>query len=410
MAPPWRARSKRIDNIAHQQQPARLNLAFNAPAPANAIRFRPKQLYASVARAQANDGHSVDLIHALTLSNKALIEALVDDQPSDFAFTTDVLKFADAKRTAFSGDIGGGITDRYMEALGYVWRDNARNIVPTGKVADFVYDGPPTGQMGVVLAEAKGSITPTVTANLIATTVSAGYTDQVELHIGTAPGGTTILHGYAVGIGSRPGNSVSNMHVVEPAASAGVPPGGPGSPGDGAAPPPSGGGRGGDKDPRGREKPGEGERFGSPNPRVALGNYRAVFALADARTVVDVIDSIRTIGEGLKEKLPPQRFIRLKFGRDSYLIGRDRRGLLWGDFAVHEAVARKFLGQLKLGVTPDNQSFTLPIFPTPSPPGDKDDGEFVELLPDGLAVIARPFGYGPGDEMWWDPNTGQFSG
>ena len=38
-----------------------------------------------------------------------------------------------------------------------------------------------------------------------------------------------------------------------------------------------------------------------------------------------------------------------------------------------------------------------------------ETNEFVELLPDGLAVIGS-FGYGPGNHVQWDPNTGQFSG
>ena len=216
MAPPWQTRAKSVDrhHASHSANPAQH--CIRCARATFEINFSPRQLYGSIARTKALPGASIGVVRALANSAQMLIEQLVDNTPQDFAFTTSVLSFADAMRTSFSGEIGAGITDRYMESLGYVWRDNARSIVPTGQVADFVYDGPPTKRAGVVLAEAKGSITSTVTPNAIATTISNGYRNQVEPHIGTAPGGTTILHGYAIGIGSRPGDPTSHIHVEEP--------------------------------------------------------------------------------------------------------------------------------------------------------------------------------------------------
>jgi hypothetical protein len=411
MAPPWQSRAKRVDGIAHRAQPARLNLSFSAPIPLQRISFSPKQLYGSVARTKALPGAPLDLVRALAASARMLIEQLVDNTPPDFAFTSSVLLFADAMRTSFSGDIGAGITDRYMESLGYVWRDNARSIVPTGEVADFVYDGPPTGAAGVVLAEAKGSITPTVTPNAIASTVSDGYRRQVEPHIGTAPHGTTILHGYAVGIASRPGDPISYIHVEEPSASSSASSGGgpASSPGGGTSGRPTSDDSEGDGKKLGDDERKDGERTGRPNPAVALGNYRSVFALIEAETVVHVIDNIRSPGERTKEKLPSQSFIRVKEGSDSYLIGVDSHGSTkCGPFAIHEKVARKFLGQLRFDSPVEKQSFNLPIFPN-AVPGDKEKGSNIELFPDGLALL-DVYGYGPRPDVVWDPNTGRFTG
>ena len=409
MAPPWTSTAKSVSGITHRAQPARLNLSFSAPLPLQRINFSPAQLYGSVARANALPGASVNVIRGLAASAQMLIEQLVDDNPRDFAFTNDVLSFADARRTAFSGDIGAGITDRYMESLGYVWRDNARSIVPTGPVADFVYDGPPTGTAGVVLAEAKGSITSTVTPNAMASTVSTGYQRQVEPHIGTAPRGTTILHGYAVGIASRPGDPTSYIHVEEPAASASGPSGG----GPGPAASPGGGTSGGttrgdgegDGPGFGDDKRKDSEQIGRPNPVVALGNYRAVFALVGAETVVRVIDNIRLPGESAGEKLRPQLFIRVKDGADSYLMGMD----FWRPFAIHEKVARAFLGQLRLDSATEKQSFSLPIFPNRTAASEKGEPPNTQLFPDGLALLGG-YARAHGPDVEWDPNTGKFSG
>lgn len=61
--------------------------------------------------------------------------------------------------------VGAGITDLYMNALGYTWRANAACLSSTlDPHADFIYEGGNASGHGVVLAEAHGSFAANASA------------------------------------------------------------------------------------------------------------------------------------------------------------------------------------------------------------------------------------------------------
>jgi hypothetical protein len=399
MATPWVSTTKLIANISRGTQPAPNTVSgFIPPPAASRISFTPLQLYGSVARVKALLGASIRVTNALAQSAEYLIRELVDDTPPDFAFTGDVLLFADATRTAFSGDIGAAMADRYMDSLGYVWRDNARSLVPKGPVADFVYDGPPTGGAGVVFTEAKGSVTSSATAGSIAATTVAGYQTQVGPFVGTTQSGISILHGYAIGTASQPGGSNSFIHVEEarPVTASSTSPGA-SSPG-GTGPSHGGGGSGGGDD--GAVTP-----IGQPNSGVALGNYRAVFSLCNAPNVVDAIDNIRT-GRPALERVGEQQFLRVRGERTprTYLVGLGRDGQRYGSpFAIEEQVATYFLSQLPVEGPLERARFSLPIIDGTTIRQARETGH--EIFPDGLAILSH-WGLTSG-RLLWAPDLGK---
>ena len=83
------------------------------------------------------------------------------DLPPGYQRDQEKKVLADVERTSFAGRIGAGITDLFMNALGYTWRDNASCLSGRlGAHADFLYaDGAVSGH-GVVLTEAHGCSGP----------------------------------------------------------------------------------------------------------------------------------------------------------------------------------------------------------------------------------------------------------
>jgi hypothetical protein len=406
---------KVITHIAHgTQRLTNPTFVFLPPPPSSQITFTPRQLFGSVARVKALNGASVGVTQALAHSAEALIREVVDDVPKDFAFTVDVFHLADATRTAFSGDIGAGVSDRYMESLGYIWRDNGRSLVPKGPVADFVYDGPPTKGAGVVITEAKGSVTATATANTIATTTKVGYITQVAPHVGSAPGGHLILHGYALGIASQPGGANSHLHVEETApvtvGTASAPyTSGSGGPGQiapavtkGMSASVGGGGSAGDG-------PDDVGPVGQPNPIVALGNYRVLFVLASAPHAASAIDVLRSGRELTRSDLPPQLFMRIEAGSAAYLVGMDPGGRHYGNhFAIRESVALAFLGALGPERRLESLRFDLPIMRRREIEEARSTGDVV-LYPDGFALLGAKHRDLEKD-LEWVPSTGKLIG
>ena len=126
-----------------------------------------------------------------------LIEPHVDDINNDFAVlaSTDFLK--DFVKSYFVGTVAAGLAYLAMTDNGYVWSDHferVRSQQTRIKKPDFVFSGATTG---VALMEAQGSRSGS--AGAFNTTVSDGYTDQVEPHLGSSILGATATHGYCIG-------------------------------------------------------------------------------------------------------------------------------------------------------------------------------------------------------------------
>jgi hypothetical protein len=133
------------------------------------------------------------------------VEWLIEDG-TNFALSQHLQALADAERTSFAGRIGAGIADLLMNALGFTWRDNAsclsNSLAPH---ADFIYsDGAASGH-GVVLAEAHGSFSASVSSAGITREAKRKYLRQVRPHLAAVSPHGKVIHGYSIAFGSRPG-------------------------------------------------------------------------------------------------------------------------------------------------------------------------------------------------------------
>jgi len=382
MAPPWQAgTTKAINGITSgMSAPASgLNVQFRAPAMATRLQFRGVDLFASIARTTALGGAPPQLLQALAAAAGAPISVLVDDAGQDFSVTTDVNFLADETRTNFSARLGTGIADQYMTALGYVWRANARSIIPTGPAADFVYDGGPTNNLGAVLCEAKGSVARLVSRATVSSTATSGYRNQVSHHVGTTPSTYPILHGYAVSFGTMPGSTSSIVHVEQTAVAALV----------------------------GGQVPGPVGPTSQANAVIALTNFRDAFALANARTTVRMIDAVLGHHMDAFKERPSQRYGTIVLGEDEYLFGDEEPRLPplhfaneWdpvrrpfrGLFAIHRSVVEEVHKALETVLFGGRQTLDLPVF----------DREFLgqkraygAAFPDGVTYVRPPVPGGP---------------
>lgn len=128
-----------------------------------------------------------------------LLEQHVDDTSSPFHLLTSADTMKDFVQNYFIGTVAAGIAYLVMINDGYVWSDHWENLVPKApgrskKAPDFVFASP---THGTALMESKG--TRSATTSAFDTTVSDGYSDQVEPQLGASVGGSTATHGYAIG-------------------------------------------------------------------------------------------------------------------------------------------------------------------------------------------------------------------
>ncbi|AJD43564.1 hypothetical protein RGR602_PB00022 (plasmid) [Rhizobium gallicum bv. gallicum R602sp] len=360
---------------------------------------------------------SPGVVAALIASSRALLEILVDDTTTVVAFLEDITDLSDSERTALSGRVGAGITDQTMEMLGFVWRDVAEQLIGSSvALADYVYESA-TGAL--VLAEAKGSITSAATQGGADSTAHNAYLRQVQPYVYLSPPGPKggpsvgfIEHGYALAFAARPGHAPGPTAPPPPAIAAdaflavaetdptAIAPTAGAGPGTGTAlsvqiPPPP---------PPARTH--EPQSFD-----LRLGNYRAVFLLANAPSVVAKIDAVL-----LKSDISPgiQSFVQVVCGDRSFLIGIDptfpsidalRPHLSGWVFAVALGPAEKFLHQLANAF---NQGFSraVPVQQLVRGGGEKPP-PFI-MSPDGFAMLRRDATFET-HEVTWNPGNGQIT-
>ncbi|MBB3902818.1 hypothetical protein [Methylobacterium brachythecii] len=312
---------------------------------------------------------------ALASGTRDLVGALVDDAGKSFDLTADFDAMADFEKTGLTGRLGGGFTDLCMAKLGYAWMDLASNLLPghSGRLGDFIYDGPATGGHGVVLVEAKATCASSVTATDVKGTAERGYRNQVDPYVGSTsiPGVGTIFQGYAVCLGAAPGVAGGFGHVVETAVAT-VPGGSGGGGGSSAAATLVGG-------------------------RLAISNYRAVSNLINAPVLFAHLEQLlgRSASIAGHEQ---QRFLRLKVGDQWFLTGSAPSFDHWPSpgtvppFMLDEAVAEPLLNQISLIVRQGRRPWDgLPTFLLPTTPesfGPDATGRFPFVrFPDGLAYV-----------------------
>lgn len=390
---------------------------FVAPALVPHIQFGPTALAAAIARTATLRAAPPAALARLATSVLSDVEMLIADG-TGFSLSPLLSMFVDVEQTHFAGRVGAGITDLYMNALGYSWRDNAMSLSSSLKPhGDFLYgDGNASGH-GVVLAEARGSFAARVSDASMARAAEQKYLRQVRPYIGKPSAHGDVVHGYALAFGSRPGTSSSFLRVSQTRRP---------KPHPSVAPPP-------------------GVSTSMVAASLAMATHRSNFILMQALPVVEWIDWLGGARE-IPPDAEPLHFVRFGYAGRSFLastlpllprnllywhhhdwIDFPLR-LLWRDwpprgigldwFVMEETAALGFLnalsGRIRAGERGRFGAFELPIgeivgFGTRDGDdfrgGRREDYDFA-LFRDGLALISGPPPKKIEDILTWDPKFG----
>lgn len=383
---------------------------FTAPALVPQIQFSPTALAASIARTatlRAAPPEAVARLAASVLSDAEMLIA----EGSGFALSPLLSTFVDIEQTHFAGRVGAGITDLYMNALGYSWRDNAASLSSSlNPHGDFLYDGGHANGHGVVLAEARGSFAAKVSDAAMARSAQEKYLRQVKPFIDKTSLHGPVLHGYALAFGSNftTGNTFLRLSQTRRPKPKPIAPTPTPAPAPAAAP-----------------------GIASVPASLAMAAYRSNFILMHALPVADWIDWLggaRTIPEDAE----PLHFVRFGYAGQSFLASvnsllpydpfywrleglsevafrhrqrwrrwpEDAPALDW--FVMEEKAAAAFLdglsGIIRTGERERFGTFELPIgdiagFASGDADtrarGAREDYDFA-LFRDGLALLAGP--------------------
>jgi hypothetical protein len=293
----------------HRHVPSPISTRFVAPDPTTNLTFGPLALAAAVARTATTRDVRPRLLEGLQWSALAKLECLISDGRV-FELSSDFVDLADIERTLFAAEVGAGITDLYMNSLGYAWRANAACLSKAlDPQADFIYGGGNADGHGVVLAEAHGSFAAAATAKRVASQAKRKYARQVKPYIATSSPHGQLVHGYSIAFGSRPGSPGAFLSLAETR----VPKLGKNSPG-----------------PVTPQAPGS--RSVAPTS-IAFATHRSNFHLMGATQVLDWIDWARGPGAALPDPTPVA-FFRLPY---------DGRWYLGSVFATWSAVSPRRL-------------------------------------------------------------------
>ncbi|RQW40603.1 hypothetical protein [Novosphingobium sp. LASN5T] len=393
---------------------------FTAPALAPAISFNATALSAAIARTATLRAAPPELLAHIGDSARSEAQILLADGPT-FALSPLFAHMADSERTHFASRIGAGITDLYMNALGYSWRDNAVCLASAlDPHADFLYFGGNALGHGVVLAEARGSFAQNVTDAAMARAAAAKYLRQVRPYIGASSLHGQVIHGYAVAFGAQPTSQGAFLRLSQTSRA---------KPKGNASPPPV-------------------ASSAQVPATIALATHRSNFILMDALPVARWIDWVTGAGD-IPDDGEPILFVRFKYDGRAFLASIDalapyRSPLLWHDeffdhpfwrwhwetrrfraspflpFIMEETAAFAFLqaltGLIRIGPRerPPVELLELPVgdvagfnegsgeigFRTAREPYD------YALFRDGLALISDLPRRGPADILRWHPREG----
>ncbi|WP_299176984.1 hypothetical protein [uncultured Brevundimonas sp.] len=269
---------------------------FSQPALAGTITFGPTALAAAIARTATLRTADPELLSHYRDSALSETRILVADG-NEFALTEHLTSLVDSERSTFAGRVGAGITDLYMNALGYVWRDNAACLASSLKPhADFLYYGGPSSAHGVVLAEARGSFEAKASDSKMAYEAQRKYLRQVRPYIGAMSPHGQVIHGYAVAFGSRPTTTGAFLRISQT------------------------------QRPKVKASgntctPDDGSDNGVP-AGVALASHRSNFILLDALPIADWIDWLNGLRD-LPDDRDPIAFIRFEYAGRRFLACAD---------------------------------------------------------------------------------------
>ena len=273
----WRAKKNIVltGHKFHPHNPSPAPPGFAAPQISKnfTFGFAPTALAASIARTATLRTAPPAMLARWRDAALAEVQWLIKPGAT-FELSTYIDSLADAERTFFAGRVGAGVTDLFMNALGYTWRDNAACLSTTlAPHADFIYDGGSVSGHGVVLAEAHGSFAANVSPGGIDRQAKNKYSRQVKPYVAAMSPHGKVIHGYSIAFGSKPRTPSTFLSVTETQIS---------KPRGGSVPPAA---------PTPALSPG-------PIPTsLILASHRSNFVLMDAPRVVTWIDWARTGGE-----------------------------------------------------------------------------------------------------------------
>jgi hypothetical protein len=397
----------------------------------------------SQARSKLSQDERLRFVHDVSLAIMAHVEIFVDAKNEKFAFTTLLDEQADEDRTSLASKVGAAVADLAMEAAGFRWRANARELnftrkkdTASKKLPDFVYDDGNNDESSpskTVLVEAKGSLSKfrATRGRLIALALKA-YDEQIRSLVGEKADGIVIDGGCAVVFGAVPGQRSSTlvMSTTDPAVAAS--PIGARARSLSAAtsfsmpepmpmpqwdpqrqqteqerqkdkeryPDRRGGGHGG-----GGDRTRDGEPEASPHGRIAFADYESVFLLCGA---TDAARLIRLILDGVpidrqRVETSTQTFF-IPAGAEHFLVA-DR--FFWprrfpGYIAVYRPSAEAILRAVANNRTGPPISVEMPVVP-----GDLGrEDESITVQADGLAWLDR--NPGPFQRKIWDLQAGDW--
>jgi hypothetical protein len=219
-----------------------------------------------------------------------------------------------------------------MNGLGYIWRDNAACLSSSlDPHADFIYAGGNASGYGVVLAEAHGSFAASVSHSMISGRAKRKYLRQVRPHVAKLSPYGTVIHGYSIAFGSRPGSSGAFLHLAETQI----------------------------RQLRGKRRAPASEEavrtVSEIETSLALATHRSNFMLMDAPGIVAWIDRVRAAAEYPADRTPVE-FLRIAYAGRAFLAcvdslwpfsssqlwveGRWDHPALWRHLALRELLRR----------------------------------------------------------------------
>lgn len=389
----------------------------------------------STARTKLSLEERVDLVRDISVALMTHIDIFVQAGP-DFAFSERLEELADEARSSLASKVGAAVADRVMEASGYKFRANAKDVrlsrragSTSSKIPDFVYDE--VGATGrppwLVIVEAKGSLSPSrAERSRLGRWALSAYREQVQDLIGETANGVRIDGGCAAAFGAIPGAKQSSVAIRACSIDVIVPPAGaPAAIGhqvahslSAAATPRShmqaataqqqriqenqhqhvqqqvpsgrGGGGSGFRD-GGRPRGGPGA-----HGLTALANYEANFllcgALVAARRIRGLLDNTKS-----HDKEQTQEFL-VSETHPNFLFFKTAFAPCWatGHLAVYKPAAEVIL-QAVAGSSSPPRFLDVPGAPPTSEPG-------ILIQADGLAWVSKVSG-SPKSKVW-DLNKG----
>jgi len=300
----------------HRHTPSPVVPGFKAPGLPPDLSFGPTALAAAIARTATLRNAPVELLSRWRDSALLEVELMIGNGAT-FSLSSHFGFLADVERTVFAARVGAGITDIAMNSLGYTWRDNADCLsVSLDPRADFIYAGGNASGYGVVLAEAHGSFSPSISNASIGGRATRKYLRQVKPYIAVNSLHGRVIHGYSVAFGSKPGTSDTFLNLAETQIR--VPP----------------------LKPASQTLAEETRTVHRIPSSLALATYRSNFVLMDALPVVQWIDWARGRAESPEETTAVE-FLRLEYAGRSFLACEDsifpvRKTPVWiEDFREH---------------------------------------------------------------------------